>query len=533
MIVMQFRMTTGRYHATPWYHHVNEGAVEWPPSPWRILRALIATWHRKAQGEVEEAVLRDLIDKLSSELPAYSLPQAVASHTRHYMPPYKGNTTKVFDAFLHLELDQPIEAQWRDLILDEHERGVLSLLLSRLSYLGRAESWTAARLLDHGAEPNVLPDVTGAPIDTGHELVRVLAPVPTSDFERWHASAVDELVTRKLADKRRKKPDKEPKITGAERKKIDAALCKDLFAALHAETTDLRKQGWSRAPGSRWCDYRMPHGLVSVLPTRQRARPVRSNPSVARFAVASQAPPRLTEAIIVSDRVRKILLKRTNGHAVFSARDSAGDVLTGHRHAFILPESNGQHGHITHVTIAASMAFDEDCQRVLHQLDWAWGRRGHDLQLVLVGLGEAGDFAGNAWRQGACPLLSTARTWVSRTPFVPTRHAKRRRNGTPRRDDRGLWIGSPEHDLRRLLAEGGFPEPVSVASVKETLLGGKRTRWMQFRTIRPKGSGRRGANHGYGFCVEFPEPVTGPIAVGYGAHFGLGAFVPVGTYDSA
>jgi len=533
MIVMQFRMTTGRYHATPWHHHVNEGVVEWPPSPWRILRALIATWHRKARAEVDEAVFRGLIDKLASELPAYSLPRAVASHTRHYMPPYKGNTTKVFDAFLHVEADRPIEAQWRELILDEHPRRVLGLLVSRLSYVGRAESWTEARLVDHGAEPNVLPDVTGAPIGGDHELVRVLAPVPTPEFERWHASAADELVTRRLADKRRKKPGKEPKLTKKDRDSIDAALPSDVFAALHVETTDLRKQGWSRAPGSRWCDYRRPHGLVSVVPTHQRARPVRRNPSVARFAVASQAPPRLTEAVIVANDIRKILLKRTDGHPVFSARDAAGDVLTGHRHAFILPESNGQHGYITHVTITAAMAFDEDCQRVLHQLDWAWGRRGHDLQLVLVGMGEPGDFAGNAWLDGACPLLSTARTWVSRTPFVPTRHAKRRRNGTPRRDDRDLWIGSPEHDLRRLLAEGGFPEPGSVTQVNDTSLGGRRTRWMQFRTIRPNGAGRRGGNQGYGFRVEFPEPVTGPMALGYGAHFGLGTFVPVGTYDSA
>src|SRR5690606_34470106 len=29
----------GRYHAPPWGHHVNEGQIEWPPCPWRLLRA--------------------------------------------------------------------------------------------------------------------------------------------------------------------------------------------------------------------------------------------------------------------------------------------------------------------------------------------------------------------------------------------------------------------------------------------------------------------------------------------------------------
>src|SRR5437867_3663314 len=36
-----------RYHATPWGHHVNEGLIEWPPSPWRLLRALLATGYTK------------------------------------------------------------------------------------------------------------------------------------------------------------------------------------------------------------------------------------------------------------------------------------------------------------------------------------------------------------------------------------------------------------------------------------------------------------------------------------------------------
>ncbi|MHC1769940.1 MAG: hypothetical protein AB9869_37600 [Verrucomicrobiia bacterium] len=32
-------------HATPWGRHVTEGAVEWLPSAWRILRAPVATWY--------------------------------------------------------------------------------------------------------------------------------------------------------------------------------------------------------------------------------------------------------------------------------------------------------------------------------------------------------------------------------------------------------------------------------------------------------------------------------------------------------
>lgn len=31
---------------------------------------------------------------------------------------------------------------------------------------------------------------------------------------------------------------------------------------------------------------------------------------------------------------------------------------------------------------------------------------------------------------------------------------------------------------------------------------------------------------GYGFRITFPDSVDGPLALGYGAHFGLGLFIP-------
>jgi CRISPR-associated protein Csb2 len=42
MLCFELRFPGGRYHATPWGTHVNEGQIEWPPSPWRLARALLA-----------------------------------------------------------------------------------------------------------------------------------------------------------------------------------------------------------------------------------------------------------------------------------------------------------------------------------------------------------------------------------------------------------------------------------------------------------------------------------------------------------
>ena len=86
MPTLKLRFPSGRYHATPWGHHVNEGLIEWPPSPWRLLRALIACgFSSKGWSEVPE-VARRLIDKFAGVLPSYQLPPASAVHSRHYMP---------------------------------------------------------------------------------------------------------------------------------------------------------------------------------------------------------------------------------------------------------------------------------------------------------------------------------------------------------------------------------------------------------------------------------------------------------------
>src|SRR4051812_9511251 len=41
-VTISVRFLTGRAHLHPWQTHHSEGRVEWPPSSWRLLRALVA-----------------------------------------------------------------------------------------------------------------------------------------------------------------------------------------------------------------------------------------------------------------------------------------------------------------------------------------------------------------------------------------------------------------------------------------------------------------------------------------------------------
>jgi CRISPR-associated protein Csb2 len=239
------------------------------------------------------------------------------------------------------------------------------------------------------------------------------------------------------------------------------------------------------------------------------------NPTVARFAVIGQKPPRLTETIVLADKVHAALVSVSNGSSIFTGCYNEGKPMQGHRHAHVFCESNnalgkGTGGEITHVTVYAPMGFGSSDQVALQDLNKIWGGDDLEVRLQLQGAGQPEDFGGLDLERGQCPLLAKSKTWVSRTPFLPTRHAKRTRAGALKRDANGLQIGSPEHELRRLLKLSGFPEPLAVEPVAGTTLSEREVPWHAFLRRRERDDGKSAANGaGYGFRIEFPEAVQG------------------------
>ena len=537
MLAIEMRFPAGKYHATPWNRQVNEGAVEWPPSPWRILRALISTWYHKLEAEIEENTIRRIIEKLAAS-PQFSLPQASLGHTRHYMPLYKEATTMVIDTFAAIDSESRLLIVWPEVDLSSEENSALLMLLARMGYLGRAESWVEARLAEDSSYlVNCVPLQESSVLPEGFESVQTLAAMPPQEYLNWREIKLEKRKSRKLAElhdaaKINGKSDDTAKLKKKDLEEIEQSLPIDLFSALHADTGDLKKAGWGQPPGSVWVFYTRPRDSFEVMPRARKKTSSSKNPTVARFAVASQVPPRLTDAISFAERIHVALASRSEGSSVFTGCDESGKPLDGHRHAFILCESSlglgkGRRGEITHVVIHAPMGFELQDRQALDGLTRVWGHGGHDVQLILLGVGQPEDFAGLDTAKGDCSILAESQSWVSRTPFVSTRHPKATKTGVPKLDDDGLHIGSPEHELRRLLMLSGFPSPSSVEAVPSTDLAGHETRWLSFRRQRNHGEGRKVASGlGYGFRIKFPDVVKGPIALGYAAHFGLGLFVP-------
>lgn len=259
-------------------------------------------------------------------------------------------------------------------------------------------------------------------------------------------------------------------------------------------------------------------------------------PVVARFALDGPALPQLTDTLAVGEWMRRAVMSQTkdvegseSALSLFSGRSKEGKPLeSDHTHAFYLPSDDDENGWIDHVTIYMPSGIDETAQQILGRLRRLWASEGHDIHLALIGLGEPTEFGGLRIQQGETPQLGTSRVWESRTPFLLSRHPKAYRDGRPKLGPDGEQVDGPKSQLLSDLRRRQLPAPRLVESLPAARMAhGKDLRWLEFRRERVRGGGSLASAHGYGFRLVFDEPVTGPLALGYGCHFGLGQFVSV------
>jgi CRISPR-associated protein Csb2 len=535
MIGISVSFPSGRFHATPWGRHVNEGAPEWPPSPWRFLRALVATWKRKLDDQLSQADVEVLLRALIAP-PQFVLPPASTGHTRHYMPWFKkgpGDKTLVFDAFVSLPQEAQIGMVWPDATLPECQREQLAMVLAHVNFLGRAESWCTLRMLDDGETKKLLSQVNccitnGAPVLPTLEIVRVLCADSVTAFGNAHTPKHEHTSGRGKAKTTVVTPLYDP----------DWHLC--------METLELHDKNWSDPPGSRWVAYARRRDCFKIEPTRRAYRPSNErNMQVARFALDSTVLPLVAETLPVAESARRMLMgiygrnfplpDGSKGRsAIFAGKTNDGEPQQGHGHAYYLPTDEDGDGRLDHLTIVAADGFGTG---ELKALDWLRELKsreredsGHPLRVLLLGLGRLDDYCVGP--------LRPSEAWVSATPFIAPRHLKKR--GT-KHDPVECW-NSPatflgtvlREELARLLARRPNLADVPPDSIRIKPLTDEHgvfrianLRPIQFKRFRQK-RGDDGGNRPAGaFRICFPRPIHGPIALGHSSHFGLGLFVPI------
>ncbi len=239
---------------------------------------MLATWHHKFPSVPAEQV-EALINKLTDP-PSYRLPVSSTGHTRHYMP--AGNATpKVFDSFLAVRKDNPVNIYWSNVTLTNDEQSLLQELLTTLNYFGRGESCVLASCTNSSAdEINAWPLDQGG-VAEGQILRRTLAAMDSSLFEQWRTEQIRNrsskvIEAKKLLAMSKNKPVAKLKLTAKEQEKIGEQLPASLLEALHVETTALRKSGWTCPPGGRWIDYvlstTISHSQSMTFPLANRQR---------------------------------------------------------------------------------------------------------------------------------------------------------------------------------------------------------------------------------------------------------------------
>ena len=542
MFGLTFRFPAGRYHATPWGRSVNEADVAWPPEPWRILRALVASYWRKGDQETwDEDDLARLIDTLAESLPVFRLPEgAVHHHTRHYMPIRKGRSetrTLIFDAFLHMPTGASVEVLWQNVSLEDNLLALVQDLAAGMGYLGRSESWTECHVLtDIRCEPNCGPTESGFE----GEACRVLVPRSPTSYRLERRRLIDQE-TRRVQSASRK-----PFTERALRTKVDRSfrsrfgidtLPERLIDALSLDTADLQNRKWNQPPAAYEAVYSRAAETSPGVANRSRGRSrfrgrtLEEIPTVARFLLAGRPRPRIEDAIKIGEVVRAAAMskfgwetdERTGKRYPLAPWKVSGRIRDGkplrdprHPHAFWLPEDADDDGWIDHVTVFIASGIDNEIESKLDRITRIWlaprgvsekrakRARVGEWRLALEGFGRPGDFSESS------RLLATSRKWRSTTPFLASGHLKK---------------SGYRGEVLRLLKRRGFEtEGVTVNELTEVPVGGTRRRVLEFHRFRSRGRESQYDTSGALLEIEFPQDVQGPLSLGYASHFGLGIF---------
>ncbi|MEQ1570847.1 MAG: type I-U CRISPR-associated protein Csb2, partial [Myxococcota bacterium] len=455
VFALRFRFPGGLYHATPYGRHVNEGEVEWPPGPWRLARALVATGYTKLGWTAIPAEARPALYAIGTELPSWHLPPATLGHSRHYMPEFKaGDTTKVLDAWVRVPRDAWAWATYRA-TLAPPDREVLRPLLAHLGYLGRAESWVEAELTDEPpADPGLVtltPDGDGDPM----EVLRLADP---AEYPAWRAARVEEALTSLLGELRSRdvSKGKAPRaaLSKADRDKVEGGWPAEPLDVTLWRTSELRSAGFQTPPGTRRATYLRPPGAIA---TGTSARPRRRSAVRPLFALLSVTPAtegaaallRLAEAVWTGEKLHDLLVSRTDGRApeVVAHRDD-------HRHLTVVPLALGEWRSyasevrdklpfrgVDHILLWCPDGLSEETVAALTGPVELWGKNIPKQRLALLGC------ATSVGQLPQVPHLATSKVWVSATPFVPARFLKR--------GGRNALVGQIESELRWRGIEAG------------------------------------------------------------------------------
>lgn len=499
-IVLRQEFPLGRFHATLWRANpFDDPHGEWPPSPWRLVRAITARWYqcaREIEQEPNLAELEQLQAALCKSTYAFHLPTGArkGSPLRQYHPAEfrwhpaekkkagtrSYGTSLVQDNYWCVPPDSPLwwfieGGDWTDDLC-----ALLARCLERMTYFGRAETLTRIRV---AGPADVIPTPNCSLLDRRMSgAVPVLSPqgnATRDDIERTTDSP--EAVRRTVP------------------------------------------------PNAQW--------LYAIRPprpaSRERGRIPEHRPDchLMQFAIGANVAPDPRAIVRLTSRFRGAVLRellwiKTGGYSPIWMRvgrnvretvsdmfgkDANGEPLKGHRHAEFLAWC--EDGQPTRLLVwRGSRAFDGDEQEAIllaasREVSWAVaGSDADEWKVRLVPLDRSvPDPPGFDGRASAL--------WESVSPYVPPRHHLR--GGKEREGE------SMADQIHRELLRRGVEPNVDVEYVGSP-------KWVSVHVPRREANKRAfiGDRRGQMIRLRFAAPVSGPIRLGHSSSFGLGLFCP-------
>jgi CRISPR-associated protein Csb2 len=499
MLTVKIELLAGRYHANPWGSHVNEAIVEWPPSPYRLVRAIYDSWKRKAP-QMDESRVISILEKISSESPTFQLPEGRTFSIPAFLDlndksmgkKHLSKKAYIRDTFVVTNAHATIRMRWDSVILDEDEKKDLNTLLKNINFLGRSESLVRMEIDEpEDYSPNSFPISNQSPDipneKRNSEIVFIALPVPKEEFEK-NAKTEEiwtDAITTKTSDLFRSQSRRK-----SEKKQFNEPLAMKLVGY-----------------------YRKIDSLSPVMASKPPSFESKTN--AVMYAIDSTVMAGLTETIMVSERIHRKLIgiyKKQFGEEnlspKFVGKDKEGQPLKGHRHIYIDPVDFDSDGFLDHVIIWSREHFDKYEMITLSSLKSVWQSDGKpDLKFIPVEMGEKGKMSFDIKSQ----------LFRSETPFVPPRHYRK---------GRGNYLEWLKGEIRNETRYHNLPEPVDIRIIdrvpSKKNLAGKVIRWLDFKRARKDDIERQG----YGFLIKFDDSVSGIFNLGYGAHYGLGLFIP-------
>lgn len=514
---IEIRFPHRQFHATPWNEAANSGE-EWPPAPWRLLRALLSVWHLKC-SDLPADTVEPLLEKLKA-LPEIRVPDSRIGHTRHYMPlnthrSGEPKTSLILDTYRAVHPDDPVIFWWPELELSPEELTALTRLAGALTYFGRSESVCDAHVVTAVSTHTgwLRPSLDGSGPD-GSVTIRVLTAAP---------------------DCSRKE--------------------------LEVDVGSFRKTQLRSPRGARWVTYPAPED-IDRAPAGDSSRSA-PGPQAFRWRLTGKAPFRIGNALLATDALRGSRVSKSledhgaDGSEILHGhlpRDDSGRVVepTNNTHAHWLWVHGTRNG-IPQVTdVVAYIPGGVPTEYIDSLID---GKRGRTPQwdeasdggdgsrdggfpyrhslptyahppagyvaspLQLVGVGDIATVVPEwGWSQ-------VSRRWVSLTPYLMSLHPKKNRDARDfvEKDVLRSW------ERRR----PGHPAPAvnfsrtehPLQGVREASAPEREMRPNNFRSQRPR---QAKASFRIPLWVEltFAEPSPAPPPLGYLAHFGFGIFRP-------